>query len=270
MMRSLLLVIVGVLVADAQAAPSLGSETPPATLIEQLRQLKPQRPGVIDVYALLVGADGDEDVFRKEVQTVRETLEARFDTSGRTVTLVNQRSAPQPEATLKSLEHALNALGVVMDRSEDILFLHVTTHGWNTHQLLFRHHSGELYGLTPPYLKALLSNARIDNRVVVVSACYSGGFVAPLANPTTIVITAADQSRRSYGCGNDSRITDFSRALYTKALMQTRSLPRAARYAQQLIHEQERATQREHSYPQMQVGVLMEERLLRLERRLSR
>jgi len=236
----------------------------------QLERLKPQRPGVIDVYAVIVGADGEEDVFRKEVASVREALDTRLDTSGRSVTLVNHRSSPQPEATLKSLEHVLNQVAVRMDRDEDVLFLHLTTHGSSNHVLLFRHPSGELYGLTPKHLQGLLAKAQIRNRVILISACYSGGFIAPLANPDTLIITAAELNRKSYGCGNDSEITDFSRAYYLKALRQTRYLPAAARIAQQIIHGEESATKREHSYPRMQLGVSMEERLRALEQRLAR
>lgn len=175
---------------------------------------------------------------------------------------------------IRKLSNALGAevTGVDLKRIGDRDFDAIRD-AWHEHLLLvFRDQQLDY----PDYIRFgeldgnLLSNARIDNRIIVVSACYSGGFVAPLANPTTLVITAADQSRRSYGCGNDSEITDFARAFYTRALMQTRSLPKAARYAQQLIHGEERATQREHSYPQMQVGVLMEEKLQKLERRLSR
>lgn len=265
-----LLVHGGIAAARAASAPSPGDEVPPPSVLKQLDNLKPQRPGVVDVYAVIVGADGEEDVFRKEAATVRETLDARLDTSGRSVTLVNHRASPQPEATLKSLAHVLQSVSEKMDREEDILFLHIASHGAANFVLVFKHPRAELYGLDPKYLEKLLASSRIRNRIVVISACYSGGFVPALANETTLVITAADQSRKSYGCGNDSEITDFSRAFYVRALRQTRSIPLAARFAQQIIHSEERATKRDHSYPQMQLGVLLEERLRLLERRLAK
>jgi peptidase C13-like protein len=255
--------------AAARSEPSYGSEVPPAGVIAQLDRLAAQRPGTVDLYGILVGGDGSEDVFRKEVADVRRVLEDRFDAAGRTVTLVNSRASPEPEATLHSLAYALKRVAATMDRNEDVLFLHLTTHGGSNHVLVLQHPERELYGLSPQYLKALLDQAGIRYRVVVVSACYSGAFVAPLAGANALVITAASSNRQSFGCGNDSRITEFSRALYLKALQQTRSLPAAARTATQIVHELERASGRKHSYPQMRLGVAIEDRLRSLEQRLG-
>jgi len=124
--------------------------------------------------------------------------------------------------------------------------------------------------ITPAhYLKALLDQAGVRYRVVVVSACYSGAFVSPLASPGALVITAANSRRQSFGCGKDSPITEFSKAFYLDALRQTRSFPHAARIATQIVHETERAQKRKHSYPQMRLGVALEDPLRMLEQRLA-
>jgi len=255
--------------AGAQAGPSHGSEVPPASVLAQIEALAPQRPGVVDLYAVIVGGDGTEDVFRKEVAEVRGVLEERFDAKGRTITLVNHRSAPEPEATLNALAYVLKRVGAAMNREEDVLFLHITTHGASNHVLSFKHPQLELQGLTPKYLRALLDQVEVRYRVVVVSACYAGGFVAPLAGVDTMVITAASSTRQSYGCGNESDITEFSRAFYLKALRQTRSFQSAARAATKIIHEDERSSGRKHSYPQMQLGIGIEAPLRKLEQRLA-
>jgi peptidase C13-like protein len=261
------------LLAGAQGAarsqPSYGSEVPPAAVLKQLARLAPQRPGTVDLYAVLVGGDGGEDVFRKEVAAVRGVLEDRFDAAGRTVTLVNHRSLREPEATLHSLAYVLKRVAAKMNRDEDVLFLHLTTHGTSSHVLALAHRRRELYGLSPQYLKALLDQAQIRFRVVVVSACYSGAFVAPLASADTLVITAASPDRQSFGCGNDSQITEFSRAFYLKALQQTLSFPAAAGIATQIVHEVELARGRKHSFPQMQLGSAIEDPLRSLEQRLG-
>lgn len=255
--------------APARGQPSHGAETPPASVVAQLDQLAPERPGTVDLYAILVGGDGSEDVFRKEVAQVRRVLEERFDTAGRIVTLVNTRAAAEPEATLHSLAYALKRVAAKMNRDEDILFLHLTTHGGSNHVLVLSHGERELYGLSPQYLKALLEQSAIRYRVVVVSACYSGAFVPPLANTNALVITAASSSRQSFGCGKKSEITEFSRAYYLEALRQTRSFPAAARTAMQIVHETERAQGRKHSYPQMRLGAALEDPLRMLEQRLA-
>src|SRR4030095_4698494 len=50
-------------VTVARAEPSYGSEVPPASVVTQLDQLAPQRPGTVDLYAIVVGGDGMEEVF---------------------------------------------------------------------------------------------------------------------------------------------------------------------------------------------------------------
>mgnify|MGYP006209079615 CR=1 FL=1 len=49
--------------------------------------------------------------------------------------------------------------------------------------------------ITPDALRAALDASGIVHRVVVISACYSGGFVPALKNPDTLVLTAARPDR---------------------------------------------------------------------------
>jgi hypothetical protein len=49
--------------------------------------------------------------------------------------------------------------------------------------------------------------------VVMVSACYSGVFVAPLAAPERLVVTAARPDRASFGCGSTDRYTYFDQCV---------------------------------------------------------
>jgi len=46
-------------------------------------------------------------------------------------------------------------------------------------------------------------------RVISVSACCSGSWIAPLAGDTALVMTAADADHTSYGCGRRSELTFF-------------------------------------------------------------
>lgn len=264
-----LALILAVVAATASGAPSLGEDALEPAVSEALAQLAPQRPGVIDLYAVVVAGDGEEDVFRREAHTVRRVLDERLGTRSRSLALINHRSAPKPEATLKSLELVLDAVAKRMDVAEDILFLHLTSHGASNHVLILRHPATELYGVSPQHLRGVLDRSGIRHRVLVISGCYTGGFIPPLATIDTMILTAANANRESYGCGNDSQITEYSRALYLKALPRTRSLREAAGIAVQLIHEDERATKTKHSYPQIRSGYAIEERLVRFEKQFS-
>ncbi len=255
--------------ALAHGAPSLGEDALPPAVNAALEQLAPQRPGVIDLYALVVAGDGTEDVFRREADAVRQVLDQRLGAQGRSLALVNQRSEARPQATLKSIERVLSTVAKRMDGAEDILFVHLTSHGASNHVLVLKHPAVELYGLSPKYLRALLDRTGVRHQVLVISGCYTGGFIPELATAENMILTAANSQRESYGCGNDSQITEYSRALYLKALQRTRSLREAAGIAVQLIHEDERATKTRHSYPQIRSGFMIEERLRLFERQFS-
>jgi len=266
--RLLLLVALAAAAPLACANPAEGDPRPPYALRTALDRLAPQQPGRIDLYALLVGGDAEE-VFRREVEAVREVLDARLGTAGRSVAMVNDITQPQPEVTLNSLAYALRALARRMDPEEDVLLLHLTSHGLRNHELSLRHPAAPLYALSPLYLRSLLDEAGVRNRVVIVAACFSGGFVGPLSTGDTLVLTAASADRPSYGCGSDSKMTDFSRALYLKALGRTRSLREAAVQTLDLVREDEKARGYSHSLPQLRSGPAIEERLRLLERQLE-
>jgi hypothetical protein len=266
--RLLLIVALAVAAPLACANPAEGDPRPPYSLRAALDSLAPQRPGRIDLYALLVGGDAEE-VFRREVEAVRQVLDERLGTAGRSVAMVNDLTQPQPEVTLNSLAYALRALARRMDPEEDVLLLHLTSHGLRNHELSLRHPALPLYALSPLYLRSLLDEVGVHSRVVIVSACFSGGFVGPLSTSDTMVLTAASGDRPSYGCGSDSKMTDFSRALYLKALSRTRSLREAAVQTLDLVREDEKARGHSHSLPQLRSGQGIEDRLRLLERQLD-
>lgn len=59
--------------------------------------------------------------------------------------------------------------------------------------------------LTPGVLGRIL-DATCENRptIVILSACFSGVFVRPLAQPNRMILTAARPDRTSFGCSEDS------------------------------------------------------------------
>jgi hypothetical protein len=65
---------------------------------------------------------------------------------------------------------------------------------------------------------AALDGEGIKNRVVIVSACFSGSFVPPLVNDNTIVMTAADAKSASFGCAPERDWTYFGDAFSQQSL----------------------------------------------------
>jgi len=243
----------------------------PRLLRETALRLAPQRPGVEDVY--FVGAAGyaDENVFLNEASLAAEVVRTRFDADGRIALLSNDartiRTLPLASAT--SLRQTLQAVARTMNTEEDTLFLFVTTHGSEDHTLAMEFWPLQLAGITPDMLRSMLDEAGFKWRVVVLSACYAGGFVEALRNSRTLVMTAADAFNQSFGCGADSDLTYFGKAFFDEALRETVSLPAAFDRARAAIAAREARQRFAPSNPVMFVGEDMRPRLDRLARRME-
>jgi hypothetical protein len=120
--------------------------------------------------------------------------------------------------------------------------------------------------LRPANLRDLFTQAGIVNRVVIVSACFSGAFIAPLADDNTIVLTAAAPDRTSFGCQPEREWTFFGDAYFNHGVRGGASLLPAFDQAKVLITQWER----EHnltppSNPQKWIGAHAAEMLRRAE-----
>lgn len=261
----------------ASAPPRLTQEmmeAQGAALARDLQALAPQRPGRIDVYAITFAPYADEDVFGRESELVAGVMAERFDATDRTLQLVSSR-AEQPRhawATPLNLRRAIERVAAVMDREEDLLFLHLTSHGARNGQLAAAMWPLDVEALTPQRLSALLDAAGIRHRVISISACYSGSWIAPLTNEQALVMTAADAEHTSYGCGRGSPLTYFGRAMFDEQLRRTRSFEEAHAAARGVIEQREKQAGKSDGYsnPQIAVGASVRARLAELERQLTR
>jgi hypothetical protein len=240
-------------------------------LDERLAALAPERRGIADLYFVGVAADAGQDTFSSEIASIKELLDERFDTAGRSIALVNNPATltEQPIATVSNLRTALAYLGNTIDTEEDIVLLHITTHGSSDYRLVFDLPPLELAQLTPSALARMLADSGIKWKVIVISACFSGGFIEPLKDDNTLVITAADASHSSFGCSYDSDYTWFSEALYDEALRETFSFDEAFRAAKKAVSERERVEGFAPSNPQIAMGSAIRKKLAVLEKRLS-
>ncbi len=236
-----------------------------------LSALLPQRPGIADLYVLSAGLYAREDVFMKEVRMIDRLLRQRFDADGRALMLINnpQTVHEVPLASATHLSAALRHIGGLMNPDEDVLLLYLSSHGSDKHQLAVDFWPLQLQPIDPPALKKALDESKIQWKIVVVSACYSGGFIEPLKDDYTLIITASSATRTSFGCGSDSSATYLAQALFDEALRKTYSFETAFEQARQSIRQREQALGHEPSAPQIFVGAAMREKLLQVERRLA-
>jgi hypothetical protein len=218
-----------------------------------LAALAPGRAGTIELYLLAVGGDGTQEVFRREVEFVRTQFDQRYGTKGRSLALANSRRITMPMASVANIGEALGALAARMNRDEDILFLFVTSHGTDKHDIKLQHPPHALRDLPAQELGRMLRTSGIRHKVIVVSACYSGGFIDALRDDYTLIITAARHDRTSFGCADENEFTYFGRAFFKEALPSSRSFQDAFARAEQLVAEWERKDmpREPRSLPQM-------------------
>lgn len=240
-------------------------------LDERLAALAPERHGVEDLYFVGVAADSSQDTFSEEVSSIRELFDERFDTAGRSVVLLNSPASltEQPIATVSNLRATLAYLGSTIDTEEDVVLLHIATHGDSDYRLAFDLPPLELDQLTPSALARMLADSGIKWKVIIISACFSGGFIEPLRDENTLVITASDALHPSFGCRYDSDYTWFSEALYDEALRETFSFAEAFAAAKKTVSERERAEGFPPSNPQIAMGSAIRKKLATLEKRLA-
>lgn len=232
-----------------------------------------QRPGLVDVYGIVFAPYASEDVFLREGRMVAGVLEDRFDAKGQVLHLQNHATTLQthPWATPLNLERAIQAVAQRMDREQDVLMLYLTSHGASNFRLAASHWPLEVEWLTPKALREMLDRAGVRHRVIAVSACYSGGWIDPLADEHTLIMTAANAERTSYGCGRKSELTFFGRAVFNEQLRQTHSFEQAFVAARPLIEEREKEAGKKDGYsdPQIRIGNKIRPVLLGLEKRLT-
>ena len=232
--------------------------------------LAAERPGIADLYFVGFGSTAEQDVFLREVESVKALFDRRFDTAERSVALINNPATLEelPIASVSNLWWTLSHLGEVMNPEEDILFLFLTSHGSRDHTLSVSFPPLELNQLPADYLKDLLDWAEIKWRVIVVSACYSGGFIDALADENSLIMTASRHDRTSFGCAHERDFTNFGEAYFDQQLRETLSFVEAFDAAQAVIAAREAAKGLTPSKPQIHIGSAIVPRLEALEARL--
>ena len=95
--------------------------------------------------------------------------------------------------------------------------------------------------LPPPVLAAMLREACGERpTIVVVSACFSGVFVQPLAGANRMILTAARPDRTSFGCGEADKYPYFDDC-FLQAMSRTHAFPALADFVRACIAARETA-----------------------------
>lgn len=236
-----------------------------------LDPVKPGIAGVNDLFFVGFGADSTQDVFMREIDHVQRVANERLGTSGRSVALVNNLKTldSTPLASSTNLRIALKHIGSKMNRDEDVIFLYLTSHGSMNHELAVEMWPLDLNYIRPVDIKTYLDDADIRWRIILVSACYSGGFIKALQDEHSLILTAAASDKTSFGCANENEYTYFGEALFKN--MENKPY----QFVEHFVQAMEKIKQRElhenltPSEPQLFIGKLMKEKLKLLERDIA-
>ncbi len=232
-----------------------------ALLEKQFAHLS-ERKGSSDIYVVGLAGWSNEDVFVKELDgalaSIGKTLPISAD---RTVRLINNVATLDtiPVANPENFATAIHAVAAAMDKEKDVLIVFITTHGTPDGVVLKLGRAIAL--LTPRQVAEALDGEQIKNRIVIVSACYSGVYLKPLANDDTIVLTAADSHNPSFGCGAKRSWTYFGDAFFNQSLRPGVDFRGAFVKATALIKRWEAADKLRPSNPQSYFGAALARKL---------
>jgi len=226
-----------------------------ALLQTEIGRLAPPKQGATNIYALGIGGWADQDVFLKELDGGLAAIGGILPIQGHTVRIVNHHETTEstPIANQRNFAASVHAVGTVMNKDEDVLVLLMTSHGTPTGFGL-RLPSGVTTELTPQEVAGTLDKEGIKNRIVIVSACFSGTFLPPLANDDTIVLTASDATNTSFGCAPERDWTYFGDALFRQSFRRGWDLQHAFDNARVLISGWEMMDRARPSNPQAHFG----------------
>jgi len=204
---------------------------------------------------VLAAGDDAEPVFDNAARALGQRLAA----AGVPAANIHRLSASGAEvgaAVEPALANVLlQRIGTLPARPGDRCLIFLTSHGERGAGLwLARSNTA----VSPDQLaQALSRGCAAVPTVVVVSACYSGGFaIGKMAKPNRIVLTAARNDRPSFGC-QVHRVYNFFDECLLGALPKSATWRAVADGSRECVHSMERALGERPSEPQAYFGAVV-------------
>lgn len=246
-------------------------------LNKHLDSLKQNRPEVTDLYFIGVAPYSTEEVFMNETTYVRNLFDLQFDTFGRSLLLINnsKTSGLYPVATIRNMEKAFQKIGGLVDPEQDMVVLFITSHGDKGKGIRLKSEGVENITLSRKYLDAdtirhFFDDNNIKWRIIILSACFSGGLIETLKNEYSLIITSASSENPSFGCGHHGDFTQFGKTFFSHNLNGNPDFISAFEATEKAIGRLERELKIGASNPQIHAGNKIRPLLDRLADRVSR
>jgi len=255
--------------AGAASAQDLAAHQQ-ALLAGQLAKIEKSRPGVPELYLLAAGLSSKQDVFKNDVESMRDLFDRHWQTRNRSVALIADESTKDAYAypTRANLRRAAEALGQKLDPQKDVVLLFLSSHG-TVRGLEATLPGNSAFTFSAVDVRKLLEASGATYRVVIVSACHSGALMNELKDDNTLMITAAHATRSSFGCNFTHLHTWFTQALL-EAIAAAPRFEQAFQAAARRIQQREEGGEaHEHSMPQIHVGSAIRAKLAEIEGRAT-
>lgn len=248
----------------AEADPGIDSETfwmsQHRLLAEVAAQLTAGESTGPRTYIVTLAPDGSQALFAREATMAGAALTRHFGGArGPLMLSNNDASVGKRPAAIGSNLHALaKALSGAGKREGDLIVVYLTAHGAReAYATTVVPEFSQVEPVSAQMLREVLDESGIARRVVIVSACYSGSWIAPLKTPDTIVLTASAADRTSFGCSNERTYTLFGEALHASSMGKGASLSDAFAHMKAYIARAEAREEIKASQPQAFVGANM-------------
>jgi hypothetical protein len=244
--------------SEVQSAGQIAEQS---ELLNKILERVPQSRGTDEKpQAFFIGAalSSAANVFGNETRLAQSIFDKRWNTANYSISLVNDKSSVNkvPLASIPNLNTTILSFARKMNLQSDVLVLNLSSHGTQppNHRLEVTVPGVKGVGLTPLAVKNTLDRAKVKWRVVIVSACYSGGFIEVLKDPNTLIMTASDANNTSFGCGHLDRYTYFGDAFYANAFQDKPEIADSFKRAYASISALEKRQFLTPSNPQLFIG----------------
>lgn len=232
----------------------------PSLVAQAVSRISSQRTDRGRTFIVSVAAGGSQQLFGREGRAVLEMFERRFGEGREGILLSNSAKDLErvPLATRTNLLAIFDGIGGYYDPRRDLAVIYLSAHGSKDAELATDLPDySSLKPISAQHLATELDSAGITRRIVIVSACYAGSWIKPLATPDTIVIAASAADRTSFGCDDRRQYTVFGEAIINSALAQGASLSQSFDNMKRRIDREETQSETTHSLPQVFVGARM-------------
>ena len=206
------------------------------------------------VHVVSFGLWGLNALFQREAKAAAEVVAAHYGKTGQIIVRAN--TPKHTSARIGNVRSVFEGLASTIDTENDIVVVFFTSHGSKNGLGVATNDSRRIFDLSPGQLSGMLTANRIRNKVIIVSACYSGVFSDLIADPHTLVITAADADHTSFGCNDDNKgnYTYFGEAFFGESFKPGVDITEAFKRARSSVSAREAAEKLPNSNPQMQGG----------------